>query len=199
MATVSHATLTGVQLHEPKGVAAATAGTVYVANGAGSGSWIGLLPVGLVVPYAGASAPSKFLFCFGQAISRSTYSVLFSAIGTAFGIGDGSTTFNLPDLRGRVVAGKDNMGGTSADRLTAATNSLDGDTLGATGGVETHTNTQQGTFSTGGPTGLISVTGGGSQAAHPQHGHSVTISGQTGAASSVQPTIILNYIIFTAV
>jgi hypothetical protein len=76
MATVSHATLTGVQLHEPKGVASATAGTVYVANGSGSGSWIGLIPVGAVVAYTGTSAPSKFLFCYGQAISRSTYSVL---------------------------------------------------------------------------------------------------------------------------
>ena len=60
---------------------------------------------------------------------------LFTALGTTYG-GDGSTTFNLPDLRGRVIAGKDDMGTTSADRLTNQTGGLDGDTLGATGGAD---------------------------------------------------------------
>lgn len=73
---------------------------------------------GIVVPFAGASAPDGFLLCSGSAVSRSTYSRLFSVIGTTFGVGDGSTTFNLPDMRGRAAAGKDNMGGTSAGRLT---------------------------------------------------------------------------------
>lgn len=90
-----------------------------------------LVPAGTVLPYAGSSAPSGYLLTYGQAISRTTYSDLFSAIGTTYGNGDGSTTFNVPDLRGRVVAGQDDMGGTSANRLTSP---LNGDTLGGAGG-----------------------------------------------------------------
>ncbi|SDB57542.1 phage tail protein [Bauldia litoralis] len=98
-----------------------------------------LVPVGAVVPFAGVSAPAKWLFCFGQNVSRTTYGALFTAIGTTYGAGNGSTTFTLPDLRGRTVAGQDDMGGTSANRLTGQSGGLNGDTLGATGGGETHT------------------------------------------------------------
>lgn len=77
----------------------------------------GIIPSGVLVPYAGATAPSGWLLCFGQAVSRTTYAALFAAIGTSWGVGDGSTTFNLPDMRGRVAAGQDNMGGTAAGRL----------------------------------------------------------------------------------
>jgi microcystin-dependent protein len=101
-----------------------------------------LLPAGLVWPYAGSSAPSGFLLCYGQAVSRETYATLFGVIGTTYGSGDGSTTFNIPDLRGRVVAGQDDMGGSSANRLTGVTGSVNGDTLGGTGGEETHTLTE---------------------------------------------------------
>lgn len=97
------------------------------------------VPAGVVSPYAGSSAPSGYLLCYGQAVSRSTYSSLFSAIGTTYGTGDGSTTFNLPDLRGRAIAGQDDMGGSSANRLTGQTGGVNGDTLGGTGGDETHT------------------------------------------------------------
>lgn len=96
-------------------------------------------PVGMVVDFAGTVAPTNWLFCYGQAISRTTYATLFTAIGTAYGAGDGSTTFNLPDARGRVVAGKDDMGGSSANRLTGLSGGVNGDNLGAAGGVETHT------------------------------------------------------------
>lgn len=97
-------------------------------------------PIGGFMPYVGTTAPnSAFVFPYGQAISRTTYSALFAITSTTFGVGDGSTTFNLPDLRGRVVAGKDDMGGSSANRLTNADDGLNGDTLGATGGVETQT------------------------------------------------------------
>jgi len=98
------------------------------------------IPIGASVDFWGTSAPnSSFVLAYGQAISRSTYSTLFSMFSTTFGTGDGSTTFNVPDLRGRVVAGKDDMGGSSANRLTAADDGLNGDTLGATGGGETQT------------------------------------------------------------
>lgn len=64
-----------------------------------------LVVPGTIHPYAGASAPNGYLFCQGQAVSRSTYPLLFNAIGTTYGSGDGSTTFNLPDLQGRTPAG----------------------------------------------------------------------------------------------
>lgn len=97
------------------------------------------VPTGSVISYAGTSAPTNFLLCYGQAISRSTYSNLFSVIGVSFGSGDGSSTFNIPDLRGRLTAGKDDMGGSAAGRLTSTTISPNGNTLGASGGSQTHT------------------------------------------------------------
>lgn len=75
------------------------------------------VPIGAVIDYFGATPPTGFLFAAGQEVSRSTYAALFAVIGTAGGAGNGSTTFNLPDYRGRVGAARDNMGGTPADRL----------------------------------------------------------------------------------
>lgn len=93
------------------------------------------LPIGAVLGYGGASAPAKWLLCDGAAVSRATYSRLFGLMGTSFGTGDGSTTFNLPDFRGRFALGKDNLGGSSADRVTAA----EADTIGQASGSESHT------------------------------------------------------------
>lgn len=64
-----------------------------------------LLPAGTIVPFAGANIPSGFLLCNGSAVSRTLYADLFSAIGTVWGTGDGSTTFNLPDARDRFLEG----------------------------------------------------------------------------------------------
>jgi microcystin-dependent protein len=64
-----------------------------------------VMPAGAVIPFAGASAPSGFLLCDGSAVSRATYAVLFAAISTTFGVGDNSTTFNLPDMRETVAVG----------------------------------------------------------------------------------------------
>jgi microcystin-dependent protein len=141
----AHRDLTGSDLHEPKGIEDAAADQVYVADGSGTGVWTSIslsVPVGAVMDYAGSSAPSGWLFCYGQDVSRTTYADLFTAISTTYGSGNGSTTFTLPDCRGRVSAGKDDMGGTSANRLTNQTGGLNGDTLGATGGAETHTLTE---------------------------------------------------------
>jgi len=174
-----------------------------------------IMPAGSVIPYAGASAPTGFLLCDGSNVSRTTYATLFAVIGTTYGAGDGSSTFALPDLRGRVVAGQDDMGGASADRLTDQTGGLNGDTLGDTGGSETHTLTTAqlashthsfsdtdsitvGTLVTG-----DSVNRGGSGQLFSNNSVTVSISGTTGSAGSgsahnnVQPTIILNYIIRT--
>jgi microcystin-dependent protein len=99
-----------------------------------------VVPVGACIDFFGTTAPnSSFVLPYGQAISRTTYSALFTMFSTTYGVGDGSTTFNVPDLRGRVVAGKDDMGGSSANRLTDADDGLNGDTLGDTGGGETQT------------------------------------------------------------
>jgi microcystin-dependent protein len=96
------------------------------------------VPIGGMIDFTGSTAPnSSFVLPYGQAISRTTYSTYFSLVSTTYGSGDGSTTFNVPDLRGRVVAGKDDMGGSSANRLTDADDGLNGDTLGDTGGGET--------------------------------------------------------------
>lgn len=65
------------------------------------------VPAGTIISYASSTAPTGYLKCNGAAISRSTYSSLFSGIGTVFGSGDGSTTFNVPDLRGEFVRGWD--------------------------------------------------------------------------------------------
>lgn len=70
-------------------------------------------PTGTVVSYAAGAAPVGWLLCDGTAISRASYSALFGVIGTAYGAGDGSTTFNVPDLRGRVSVGFASAGGHS--------------------------------------------------------------------------------------
>lgn len=98
------------------------------------------IPLGSSIDYWGSSAPtSAFALAYGQAISRTTYAALFSLLGTTYGTGDGSSTFNLPDLRGRVVAGRDDMGGSAASRLTSSYFGTSAASLGATGGLESHT------------------------------------------------------------
>lgn len=92
------------------------------------------VPTACVFPYAGTSAPSGYLLCDGSAISRTTYSTLFGIVGTTYGGGNGSTTFNIPDLRGRAAVGKDDMGGSAASRVTNAGSGVTGTTLGASGG-----------------------------------------------------------------
>ena len=84
---------------------------------------------GFILPFGGGTAPSGWLECNGQAVSRSTYSDLFAIVGTIYGAGDGSTTFNVPDLQGRVIMGE---GGNTAGRTPA-----DLESIGDTGGSQT--------------------------------------------------------------
>ena len=192
---------------------------------------IALLPAGVIFPDGGTSAPSGYLLCYGQDVSRTTYSALFTAIGTSYGVGDGSTTFTIPDLRGRVAAGKDDMGGSSANRLTDADDGINGDTLGDTGGGETQT-LVTGNLPAHTPAGSVALAASGGGAAtgllRSAAGVAVTfgtvgtagdgVQAGTGALNTitasftgtpqggtstafgvVQPTIILNYIIFAGV
>ena len=101
------------------------------------------LPPGVMLPFAGSALPSGFLWCNGQAVSRTTYAALFAAIGTAFGAGDGASMFNLPDLRDRVPVGQGIMGGTSAPGRVTNTGTgnpgLDTGVIGNAGGTDRHT------------------------------------------------------------
>jgi len=80
------------------------------------------LPSGVVFPFAGATAPYGYLICDGRAVSRTDYAQLFSAIGTAHGVGDGSTTFNLPDYRGNFLRGEVNISTITGSGTVASNN-----------------------------------------------------------------------------
>lgn len=104
-------------------------GVWYLQGGAANAYSI---PLAGFLDYAGTTAPnSAFVLPIGQAISRTTYATLFTLIGTTYGVGDGSTTFNVPDLTGRVVAMKE----ATATRLTSAKSGVDGATLGSANGL----------------------------------------------------------------
>lgn len=86
-----------------------------------------IMPIGTILDYGGSTAPSStWLLCQGQAISRTTYATLFARLGTAFGTGDGSTTFNIPNYKGKVSVMQD-------------TTQTEFDVIGETGGAKTHT------------------------------------------------------------
>lgn len=191
-----------------------------------SGGLQGQLPIGTVLDFAGSTVPSLFVLCYGQNVSRTTYAALFAIIGTTYGAGDGVTTFGLPDLRGRSIFGKDNMGGSASSRLTSTYFGADPTVLGNGGGVQSRqlitanlpAYTPSGTIAvTDGPINVSqnaitgsSTTGGG---AFPCGGNSsATISAtQSGTTASfngspqggtatafgtVDPALILNKIIY---
>jgi microcystin-dependent protein len=96
----------------------------------------GQCPTGTLVEYGGGSLPNGWLWCDGSIISRATFSGLFAAIGTTWGPGDGSTTFQLPDKRGLVTAGSQNFGGNGT--ISDVTRQL-GATIGSVAGERSHT------------------------------------------------------------
>jgi microcystin-dependent protein len=186
------------------------------------------LPSGIMLPFAGptSAVPTGWLYCDGSAVSRTTYATLFGVIGTTFGSGDGSTTFNLPDTRGRVVAGNDSATG----RLNASgqfTNASPGATGGeaahtlAVGEMPSHAHTASTSVSVIDPghshvysnSGVSSAAGGpGTPIATPGGANStnaaltsitatastaLTNTGGGGAHNTVQPTLVVNYIIKT--
>ena len=185
-----------------------------------------LFAVGDYKSSASPAAQAGWLLCYGQAVSRTTYSALFAAIGAIYGAGDGSTTFNIPDKRGRAGAGADNMGGTAAGRLT-------GFTIGVAGGVQSfvmsvaqlashthpdagHGHTDAGHGHTTGPGSLFSSSssgfsvqnGGGANFvgyintgyANIQTGYAnIQYTGSNAAISLVQPTIAEYVFIYAGV
>jgi microcystin-dependent protein len=161
-----------------------------------------LNPVGIIAPFAGAVQPTGWLLCDGSAVLRSTYTELFALIGVTYGAGDGTTTFNLPNLQGRVPVGVN----------TADANF---DVLGETGGASVHThgpgtfaaaigaingNTlrigyQPGTTVAGGPATATYGIQGSSQQNNQGFNHYTPVHGVTADGSTLQPYISLNYII----
>jgi len=93
-------------------------------------------PSGAIIAYGGTSAPSGWLLCDGSAVSRTTYATLFAAIGIAYGSGDGSTTFNLPDLRGRFARGVDGTANNDPDKAARTASNTGGNTGNAVGSLQ---------------------------------------------------------------
>lgn len=120
--TTTTQTLTSKTLTSPTITGPSISNATFTGTSTFPESGAGLVPVGVVAPFAGATAPTGWLLCFGQTLNSITdtkYAALWTAIGTTYG-GSSSSSFNVPDLRGRVVAGVDNMGGTDAGRLDLA-------------------------------------------------------------------------------
>ncbi len=161
---------------------------------------------GAIVAFVGSDAPEDWLLCDGDAVSRTEYKALFDVIGEAYGAGDGNATFNLPDLRGRFPLGLDNMGGTSADVVTAA----EADSLAGSGGAETHTLTinempahshgvKHAYDDTNGGIGILAAYHVGSQSVNTSGENEVFLVNTGGDEShnNMPPYLSLNYIIKT--
>lgn len=134
-------------------------------------NWLrSVVPAGTVIAFAGATPPSGWLLCDGSAISRSTYSALFAAISTAHGSGDGSTTFTLPDYRGRFLRGVDGSAGNDPDTASRIAMAAGGNIGDAVGSVQGHS------FQTHNHTAT---------AASDTHSHSI-VGGTTGSAGNMQ-------------
>lgn len=192
-------------------VSADTQGNILTVSGSAwassTPSAAGGVPTGTIFDFGGSSAPSGYLMCYGQSVSSTTYTALFSVIGYTYGGSSGS--FTIPDCRGRVTAGKDDMGGSAANRLTVSGAGIAATNLGASGGTQTHilttaqlavhNHSHSHTFS-------FSDGGGGSNYAAPSpgspSGSQATSTDSTNAGSgdahqNTQPTIIFNKIIKT--
>lgn len=160
---------------------------------------------GAVSAFASSSAPAGWLKCNGAAVSRATYAALFTAIGTTFGAGDGSTTFNLPDLRGEFVRGWDDARGIDTGRAFGsaqagqnASHTHTGTT--ATGGAHSHT---AGIYNAGTTSGSASAQGGSlasnatiTTSAAAAHSHTFTTDANGGTEARPRNVALLYCIKF---
>ena len=176
------------------------AGTVLESTGTGI-QWGTGMPSGALMPFAGSSVPTGWLLCYGQAVSRTTYAALFTAIGITWGNGDGSTTFNLPDFRGRILAGADDMGGSNQNRLSNGANGgfAGNAVLGTTAGEKSHQLTTaelaahaHNSIARQGSQGVAGSTYDTAMGPYDQYTAS---AGGDQAHNNVQPTAVVNYII----
>jgi microcystin-dependent protein len=149
------------------------------------------IPTGLgPLPWPTSTAPSGWLLCDGAAVSRTTYSALFAVIGTTYGVGDNSTTFNLPNMKGRIPVGYDS-------------GQTEFDALGETGGSKTHTlstsEMPSHSHTVTARSGNDAVSGGYSVAKTSDVDTTMTSSSVGGgnAHNNLQPYLVLNYIIKT--
>jgi len=138
---------------------------------------------GSIVMYSANNAPNGYLLCDGSAISRTTYSTLFSIFGTTYGAGNGTTTFNLPDFRERFPIGKELGSNVSGN-------------LGTAGGNISHSHSFSDTASTG-PSSNSSSLGTGSGPLQPTASHTHGVSGTTSTVNNLPPYLTVNYIIKT--
>jgi microcystin-dependent protein len=172
------------------------------------------IPTATIVPWSSASVPSGFLECNGQAVSRSTYAALFAIIATTYGTGDGSSTFNVPDLQDNVAMGKS---GTKALASTGGANTVNigftpagnigGSTANATLSVaqlaghnhSSGANAGGGSGTVGGVEALTSVTGSTGSGTGHSHNMSANFSGTAGSGtgSVLQPYLTIIYVIKT--
>ncbi len=142
---------------------------------------LNLLPIGTISAYGGSSAPTGWLLCDGTAVSRTTYSALFAIVGTTFGAGNGTTTFNLPDLRQRFPMGKA-VSGTGA-------------TLGETGGTVDHLHTVDPPNTTSGvPSTTVAATNLTGTAASTTHTHDLNIA-QFNSGTANPPYLAVTFIV----
>jgi len=162
------------------------------------------------VPWSSASVPSGFLECNGQAVSRTTYADLFAIVSTTYGTGDGSSTFNVPDLQDNVAVGKSNnkaLASSGGANTVASTGNIGGSTANATlteSQLASHDHGQKGSFPgpdtpQGGwivraPGPNINTNNAGSGSGH-SHNMSANFSGD--ATSVLQPYLTIIYIIKT--
>ena len=152
-----------------------------------------VIPAGTITMFGGSSAPTGYLLCDGSAVSRTTYADLFTAIGTTYGTGDGSTTFNVPNVKGKVPVGRDS-GDTSFDTLGETGGAKEVKLTAAQSGVPAHKHPF--VMHTAGTGNLYAAI---SSATAVDNGltENNTAANAAQAHTNLQPYIVFNYIIKT--